>query len=86
MLLSVIEYPHTHTHTHTYTHTHTHTHRLMGLRSCSQTPLEIVKIRLQVAGEMADTACVGAVQVVKELGFMGLYKVGVECTRWVWPV
>ena len=38
-------------------------------------PLEIVKIRLQVAGEMADTARVGAVQVVKELGFMGLYKV-----------
>ena len=38
-------------------------------------PLEIVKIRLQVAGEMVDTARVGAVQVVKELGFVGLYKV-----------
>ena len=39
-------------------------------------PLEIVKIRLQVSGEMAQTAKLGAVQVVKELGFMGLYKVG----------
>ena len=38
-------------------------------------PLEIVKIRLQVSGEMAQTAKLGAVQVVKELGFMGLYKV-----------
>ena len=38
-------------------------------------PLEIVKIRLQVAGEMAQTARLGAYQVVKELGFMGLYKV-----------
>ena len=42
-------------------------------------PLEIVKIRLQVAGEMADTARVGAVQVVKELGFMGLYKGSSAC-------
>lgn len=38
-------------------------------------PLEIVKIRLQVSGEMVQTAKLGAVQVVKELGFMGLYKV-----------
>lgn len=38
-------------------------------------PLEIVKIRLQVAGEMAQTSKIGAVQVVRELGFMGLYKV-----------
>ena len=38
-------------------------------------PLEIVKIRLQVSGEMAQTAKLGAVQVIKELGFMGLYKV-----------
>ena len=38
-------------------------------------PLEIVKIRLQVAGEMAQTTKLGAVQVIKELGFMGLYKV-----------
>ncbi len=40
-------------------------------------PLEIVKIRLQVSGEMAQTVKLGAVQVIKELGFMGLYKVGV---------
>ena len=38
-------------------------------------PIEIVKIRLQVAGEMAGTAKLGAWQVMKELGFMGLYKV-----------
>ena len=37
-------------------------------------PLEIVKIRLQVAGEMAQGAKVGAVQVVKELGLRGVYK------------
>ena len=40
-------------------------------------PIEIVKIRLQVAGEMAGTSKLGAWQVMKELGFMGLYKVGV---------
>ncbi len=45
-------------------------------------PLEIVKIRLQVSGEMAQTAKLGAVQVVRELGFMGLYKVRVVCV-WV---
>ena len=38
-------------------------------------PLEIVKIRLQVAGEVVSAQRVGAVQVVKELGFFGLYKV-----------
>ena len=38
-------------------------------------PLEIVKIRLQVAGEMAQTTRIGALHVIKELGFMGLYKV-----------
>ncbi len=38
-------------------------------------PLEIVKIRLQVAGEVVSAQRVGAIQVVKELGFMGLYKV-----------
>ena len=37
-------------------------------------PLEIVKIRLQVSGEMAQTSKVGAVQVVKELGITGMYK------------
>ena len=40
-------------------------------------PIEIVKIRLQVAGEMAGSSKLGAWQVMKELGFMGLYKV--EC-------
>ena len=38
-------------------------------------PLEIVKIRLQVAGEMAEGTRTGAVGVIKELGFSGLYKV-----------
>ena len=37
-------------------------------------PLEIVKIRLQVAGEFAGGAKVRAWSVVKELGLMGLYK------------
>ena len=37
-------------------------------------PLEIVKIRLQVAGEIADNSKVRAWTVVKELGFFGLYK------------
>ena len=38
-------------------------------------PIEIVKIKLQVAREMAGTAKLGAWQVMKELEFMGLYKV-----------
>ena len=38
-------------------------------------PLEIVKIRLQVAGEVASTQRVSALSVVRELGFFGLYKV-----------
>ena len=38
-------------------------------------PIEIVKIRLQVAGEVASTRQVTAMQVVRELGFSGLYKV-----------
>ena len=38
-------------------------------------PIEIVKIRLQVAGEMAESRKITAMQVVKELGFSGLYKV-----------
>ncbi|CAG0893302.1 unnamed protein product [Cyprideis torosa] len=42
-------------------------------------PLEIVKIRLQVAGEIASTAKVSAVTVVKELGFLGLYKGARAC-------
>ena len=43
-------------------------------------PLEIVKIRLQVAGEIASTRTVSAWSVVKQLGFFGLYKVGVSAT------
>ena len=38
-------------------------------------PIEIVKIRLQVAGEVASTRQITAMSVVKELGFAGLYKV-----------
>ena len=38
-------------------------------------PLEIVKIRLQVAGEIASAKKVSALGVVRELGFFGLYKV-----------
>jgi solute carrier family 25 aspartate/glutamate transporter 12/13 len=37
-------------------------------------PLEIVKIRLQVAGEIAGGAKISALSGVKELGFFGLYK------------
>ncbi|KAJ8921926.1 hypothetical protein NQ315_008560 [Exocentrus adspersus] len=42
-------------------------------------PLEIVKIRLQVAGEIADSAKVRAWTVVKELGLFGLYKGAKAC-------
>jgi len=38
-------------------------------------PLEIVKIRLQVSGEIAATRRLSAVTVVRDLGFFGLYKV-----------
>lgn len=38
-------------------------------------PLEIVKIRLQVAGEIATGEKIRAWAVVKDLGFFGLYKV-----------
>ena len=38
-------------------------------------PLEIVKIRLQVAGEVASTKKVSALNVVRDLGLFGLYKV-----------
>ena len=38
-------------------------------------PLEIVKIRLQVAGEIAATRRLSAITVIKDLGFFGLYKV-----------
>lgn len=42
-------------------------------------PLEIVKIRLQVAGEIAGGAKVRALDVVKELGLFGLYKGAKAC-------
>lgn len=42
-------------------------------------PLEIVKIRLQVAGEVHGKAKVSAFTVIKELGFMGLYKGSRAC-------
>ncbi|KAL1505732.1 hypothetical protein ABEB36_005228 [Hypothenemus hampei] len=42
-------------------------------------PLEIVKIRLQVAGEIAGAAKVRAWAVVKELGLFGLYKGARAC-------
>merc|ERR1719435_516993 len=42
-------------------------------------PLEIVKIRLQVAGEMAEGTKVSALSVCKELGFFGLYKGSRAC-------
>ena len=41
-------------------------------------PLEIVKIRLQVAGESGNTK-VTALGCVKELGITGLYKVCALC-------
>lgn len=42
-------------------------------------PLEIVKIRLQVAGEIASQGKISGWSVVRELGFLGLYKVS-SCT------
>lgn len=38
-------------------------------------PLEIVKIRLQVAGEITTGPRVSALSVLRDLGFFGLYKV-----------
>ena len=38
-------------------------------------PLEIVKIRLQVAGVMTQGTRTGVIAVIKELYFTGLYKV-----------
>lgn len=38
-------------------------------------PLEIVKIRLQVAGEITTGPRVSALTVLKDLGIFGLYKV-----------
>lgn len=45
-------------------------------------PLEIVKIRLQVAGEIVGKARVSAISVIKDLGFFGLYKVRLVITHW----
>lgn len=42
-------------------------------------PLEIVKIRLQVAGEIASMAKVRAWTVIKDLGIRGLYKGSRAC-------
>ena len=42
-------------------------------------PLEIVKIRLQVAGEIASGPRVSAFGVIRELGFFGLYKGSRAC-------
>uniref|UniRef100_A0A1A9WPQ2 Calcium-binding mitochondrial carrier protein Aralar1 n=1 Tax=Glossina brevipalpis TaxID=37001 RepID=A0A1A9WPQ2_9MUSC len=42
-------------------------------------PLEIVKIRLQVAGEIAGGAKVRALSVVRDLGLFGLYKGARAC-------
>ncbi|XP_039267502.1 electrogenic aspartate/glutamate antiporter SLC25A12, mitochondrial-like [Styela clava] len=42
-------------------------------------PLEIVKIRLQVAGEIASGPKVSAFSVMKELGLTGLYKGSRAC-------
>lgn len=42
-------------------------------------PLEIVKIRLQVAGEIQSASRVGVFTVLKELGFLGLYKGARAC-------
>uniref|UniRef100_A0A4W5KLY4 Solute carrier family 25 member 12 n=1 Tax=Hucho hucho TaxID=62062 RepID=A0A4W5KLY4_9TELE len=42
-------------------------------------PLEIVKIRLQVAGEITTSRRVGALTVVRDLGLFGLYKGAKTC-------
>ncbi|XP_064431316.1 electrogenic aspartate/glutamate antiporter SLC25A13, mitochondrial isoform X3 [Mirounga angustirostris] len=42
-------------------------------------PLEIVKIRLQVAGEITTGPRVSALSVVRDLGFFGIYKGAKAC-------
>ncbi|KAK6018993.1 hypothetical protein OSTOST_15389 [Ostertagia ostertagi] len=42
-------------------------------------PLEIVKIRLQVAGEIQSASKIGVFTVMKDLGFLGLYKGARAC-------
>lgn len=44
-------------------------------------PLEIVKIRLQVAGEITTGPRVSALSVIRDLGFFGLYKVCLTRTK-----
>lgn len=44
-------------------------------------PLEIVKIRLQVAGEITTGPKVHALAVIRDLGFFGLYKVSTDDMR-----
>lgn len=47
-------------------------------------PLEIVKIRLQVAGEITTGPRVSAISVMKDLGLLGLYKVCIYfCFEWL---
>ncbi|XP_077472996.1 electrogenic aspartate/glutamate antiporter SLC25A12, mitochondrial-like [Stigmatopora argus] len=54
-----------------------------GCAGCSQViftnPLEIVKIRLQVAGEITTGPRVSALNIVRDLGFFGLYKGAKAC-------
>jgi len=42
-------------------------------------PLEIVKIRLQTQGEPGSVAKRGAISIIRELGFFGLYKGASAC-------
>lgn len=57
-------------------------------------PLEIVKIRLQVAGEITTGPRVSALTVMRDLGFFGLYKVSwvlysnmkTFCDRYTHPI
>lgn len=41
--------------------------------------MEIVKIRLQVAGEIAGASKVSALKVIRDLGLFGLYKGARAC-------
>lgn len=47
-------------------------------------PLEIVKIWLQVAGEITTGPRVSALSVIRDLGFFGLYKVCHIHTKKTW--
>uniref|UniRef100_A0A6Q2YDA7 EF-hand domain-containing protein n=1 Tax=Esox lucius TaxID=8010 RepID=A0A6Q2YDA7_ESOLU len=54
-------------------------HMAGGSQVIFTNPLEIVKIRLQVAGEITTGPRVSAVSVIKDLGFFGLYKGAKAC-------